>query len=71
MKKQRIGTNELIVVHGDITAPEAVFYVREFKGGEIRNVAEAKPAKGGWAADLEDGKQKVFTQKWLETVFME
>jgi hypothetical protein len=89
MKKQRIGTNELIVIHlKEDAAPavpghpwphgtnpsldvEAVFYVREFKGGEIRNVVEAKPSPGGWAATLEDGREKFFSQKWLETVFME
>jgi hypothetical protein len=71
VRKQRIGTHEYMVVHGEIAAPEAVFYVREFDGGKIRNVTEAQAADDGWRAELEDGRTKQFSQKWLETVFLE
>ena len=71
IKRQRIGTNEYIVLHGDIKNPEAVFYVREFEGGEVRSVTEAALCAAGWRATLADGKEKVFSQKWLETVFLD
>jgi hypothetical protein len=50
---------------------EAVFYVREFDGGKIKNVVEAHPAPPGWEAELEDGRKKVFSRRYLETVFLD
>jgi hypothetical protein len=70
MLKQRIGTSEYIVLHGEPGAPEAVFYVREFDGGQIRNVQEAQKTTTGWEATLEDGRVKAFSRKYLETLFL-
>ena len=68
--EQSIGTNESIVVHGDIREPDGVSYVRLFDGGRIRKVIECEKTSDGWKATLEDGREKAFSRQYLAALFI-
>lgn len=67
-QKRQIGTSEFIVVHGAVEDPEAVFYVKEFEGGKIRTPHEGQKTADGWSFPPEN---KSFSQKYIETLFMD